>query len=219
MLYARIKIKVFQFLTLALLPVSLLSGCANPQQKASEQEALNKSIPVCFGEEDCATMWSAARRWVLSNSKFKMRHMTDDFIETENSVNNASTDLAFRVILDTPPQKHTKGILVSAWCNNMFGCVPKSFDSAMKFNEYVKASSIKGTIGVDMGEDLTIREVFSRSPAEVAGIRSADKIVARDSIPIASIDEWRLNPPKKGKKIVLTMMRDGQATEISVIPE
>lgn len=117
-----------------------LGGCANQAVIAEKRAAFQNSIPKCYSEKECELMWSAARRWVLNNAGQKFQHVTDDFIETYNPPQN-SPRLAARVIKEPLNDGSGYKIVVSTWCNNMFGCQPDSWDAALSFNRQV--SSVK----------------------------------------------------------------------------
>ncbi|QRY80126.1 hypothetical protein JVX91_03110 [Pseudomonas sp. PDNC002] len=116
---------------------AILSGCANNQSSALKGEFL-RTVPQCHEARDCELKWSAARNWVLRNAGFKIQTYNDDFIETYNPLPN-SPALAARVIKEPIPSGGYE-IRVELWCNNIFGCVPDSWASAVDFNKKVSAA-------------------------------------------------------------------------------
>lgn len=121
------------------LGVSLfLSGCVTSGHSTPAQLAeYKKSIPVCYEKTECQKMWSAARRWILNNSGYKLQHITSDYMETYNP-RNGDTDIAFRASLE--PSGDGYRIVGEAWCGNMFGCVPVQHEAMINFNQYVSDS-------------------------------------------------------------------------------
>ncbi|GBC62501.1 PDZ domain-containing protein [Desulfonema ishimotonii] len=119
-----------------------MTGCAEMQRIQQEKKArivqVQENMPVCDDDKECEIKWAAARRWVLQNSGMKIQHLTDDYIETYNSVNN-SPNLAVRVIKE-PQNDGTYKITMTCGCANVFGCNPDVLDAMESFNAYVNGS-------------------------------------------------------------------------------
>jgi len=125
-------------LIMAVVAAVLLSGCAGMRQRAAERRAdFQRTIPQCSTEKQCSEMWSAAQVWVAKNCRMKIQVATDSIIETYNPVGkHNSTNLAASVTKEPLGDGKYK-IVIKTYCNNPFGCVPNSFESAMDFNEYL----------------------------------------------------------------------------------
>lgn len=112
--------------------VIFLAGCAvSPEQQARINQ-FQATIPQCRNEEVCKQMWEAAQVWVVRNSGFRVQVATDAIIETFSSVGN-TTALAARVVKE-PLGSGSYRIVVSVWCDNIFGCSPNSWSAAQDFN-------------------------------------------------------------------------------------
>ncbi len=64
--------------------------------------------PVCLAAQQCAAMWSAARKWVRNTCGYQLEKDTENLIETYNTVNNTvprqvSRALACRVTRTARP--------------------------------------------------------------------------------------------------------------------
>ncbi|HEY1601810.1 MAG TPA: PDZ domain-containing protein [Pirellulales bacterium] len=76
-------------------------------------------------------------------------------------------------------------------------------------------NSGRGLLGVDLSNDrdaLVISEVWSASPADKAGLRSGDEILAIDDHKVSSRDALReqLRDHRAGDRVTLRIRRDGQ---------
>lgn len=121
-------------------------GCATSGvDAAAAQQRFQKTIPICNDGKECEVKWSAARRWVLSNSSMKIQHYSPDFIETFNP-EAYGAGIAARVTKE-PVSNSDYRIVVEVWCNNMFGCVPPSLQAAQSFNDFVNRSWAAGPGG------------------------------------------------------------------------
>lgn len=111
-----------------------LAGCASMQEQQSANRALfEQTIPVCSGEAQCKMGWAMARNWVIQNCGMKIQNITDTYIETYGS---STTALACRV-MGEPRGPDTWAMVIRTTCGNIFGCVPDSWDSAIRFNREV----------------------------------------------------------------------------------
>lgn len=117
---------------------TLLAGCAVTGNTPERRAELAATAPKCYTDKDCEIMWSAARRWVLSNAGMKLQIVTADFMETYNPLPNSSK-LAVRVTKE-PMREGGYRIAVVTWCDNLIGCVPDNWDAALAFNREVSAS-------------------------------------------------------------------------------
>lgn len=117
----------------------LIAGCVNTEQKQAQAAEFRATIPECHSEQQCELMWSAARRWVLSNAGYKFQHITPDFMETYNPT-ESSLKLAARVVKEPLPDGSGYNIVISTWCANIFGCAPDAHLAAINFNKQVSAA-------------------------------------------------------------------------------
>lgn len=129
----------------ALSLILMIQACASPEQRA-QQEAMARedariyqaSIPRCSTDKECAAKWAAARRWVLDNCGFKLQHITDDYLETYNIRDSASTAMWCRVT-KSPESETVSRIELENGVNNPFsqgGVAP----ARRSFNDYVNAA-------------------------------------------------------------------------------
>ena len=121
-----------KFLLYAPLLIVALSGCmATDQQRAKWRE----TTPVCYSKPDCDVKWSAARRWVQENVKYKIRIYSDDFIETYGK----GDDPEISVSVAKNPTQGGHTIDINVTCGMPFiGCVPSIDSSVLSFNNYVR---------------------------------------------------------------------------------
>lgn len=115
-----------------------LAGCATVQDDPRKREHAQATIPTCKADRECEMKWAAARKWVLTNSSFKMKLMTSDYMETY-SPTGGSALIAVRVSKE-PVVSGGYRLVVGVWCDNMFGCVPDAWDAAIAFNKEVSAT-------------------------------------------------------------------------------
>lgn len=131
--------------TIALLVGSLaVAGCASQEELTARAEAeqaaraqYQASLPRCSSDKECAAKWSAARRWVLDNCGFKLQHVTDDYMETFNIRDPASTAMWCRVT-KSPTSETEYVIELENGANNWF--VGGMLGKRMEFNHYVNAA-------------------------------------------------------------------------------
>ncbi|MES1241775.1 MAG: SHOCT domain-containing protein [Acidobacteriota bacterium] len=103
-----------------------------------------ETIPVCEGEADCKAKWEAAQLWIVHNSAFKLQTATDVLLETF-SPGRSDARLAARVTKE-PLGGGRYRLLVSLWCNNIFGCVPDGWQAALAFNREIGAVAVPVTV-------------------------------------------------------------------------
>jgi len=123
--------------TVAAIVVTALAGCATYRPDPMKQAIAQSTIPVCMSERECELKWAAARRWVLNNASFKIKTISNDFIETHGPI-GGSPLVAVRVNKDPIPTGGYR-IVVGVYCDNMFGCAPDAWDSAIRFNNEVNS--------------------------------------------------------------------------------
>lgn len=122
--------------TLLPLALTILSACASapaPQTVAQ----FRSTIPTCSGPEDCRAKWEAAQIWVSRNAGMKIQTVTDVLIETYNPT-GGDPSLGVRVVKE-PLGGGAYRLVVTLWCDNLFGCVPDPWQKALEFNRAVGA--------------------------------------------------------------------------------
>lgn len=123
-----------------IIAAATLGGCAvtpSPERQAMIDK-INRTVPTCSGTDDCNAKWEAAQLWVVHNSGYKIQTATGVLIETYNP-SKSSPNIAARVTKE-PQGGGTYRILVSVWCDNIFGCRPDAYQSALDFNRVVGAT-------------------------------------------------------------------------------
>lgn len=108
-----------------------------PERQAKLQQ-FRETIPVCEGEADCKAKWEAAQLWVVHNSRYKIQTATDVVIHTYTPV-GADPSIGARVTKE-PLGGGRYQIVVSVFCDNIFGCVPDAIDASLDFNRAVSAA-------------------------------------------------------------------------------
>ena len=58
------------------------------RERESLRGRIEKTTPTCATDRQCELMWSEARQWMLSAPGYKLQHVTDDFMETYNPIND-----------------------------------------------------------------------------------------------------------------------------------
>jgi hypothetical protein len=126
---------------IALILAAALSGCATQPDpaRAARAQDIQRTIPVCDGERDCAVKWEAAQLWVAKNAAYKLQTVTTVLIQTYNP-SRSDTGLAASVTKE-PLGGGKYRILARLWCDNMFGCHPDSSDALLRFNLSVGAAT------------------------------------------------------------------------------
>jgi len=113
----------------------LLPGCAEMMAKRQQNiDQFRQTIPSCT-EETCKARWNAAQAWIVKNCGMKLQIVTDTVIETYNPPKNSLT-LAARVLKEPIGNGEYK-IIITTYCDNIFGCSPDALDAANDFNRYV----------------------------------------------------------------------------------
>ena len=186
-------------IALCLLAV-LLSGCATTTPR--DQAQISEAAPVCYNKSDCQAKWSAATDWVLKHSRMKINIYSSDLIMTDDPASD-SPYLAYLVKRQSTLQPGVYTIEINIWCNDVWGC-----DSAIKagradFNRFVNSAVALNTsnivqagksadfekpkAGVKAGiidGKVVVKNVTPGSPAQKAGLKANDVILAFDNIPV-----------------------------------
>lgn len=126
---------------LATILVTALASCATvpDAERMAMLDQINKTIPTCTGAEDCNAKWEAAQLWVVHHAAYKIQTATNVLIETYNPA-SSSPSIAARVTKE-PMGGGKYRLLVKVWCDNMFGCIPDPYASALDFNKVVGAAT------------------------------------------------------------------------------
>jgi hypothetical protein len=122
------------------LAISLV-GCASsssPELQMKRAE-LERTTPICSGEQDCAAKWDAAQLWIVHNAGYKLQTTTNVLLQTYNAT-GGSPSLAVQVTKEPLGGGRYK-LAVSVSCDNIFGCVPNQWDAALSFNAAVGAAT------------------------------------------------------------------------------
>jgi regulator of sigma E protease len=65
----------------------------------------------------------------------------------------------------------------------------------------------------------TLAEIMPGYPADLAGVKVGDKVIAVDGVPIQSWEDLtKAIQPKAGKTMALTLERDGEQIQVQVVP-
>lgn len=107
------------------LPLLLLAGCVTVPQSPPV------ASPTCAGPADCSAKWDAAQLYVVKHSQMKIQTVTNVLIETFNPP-PYGTELAMRVTKE-PVGNGTYRLVLEAWCNNMFSCLPNPREAKAGF--------------------------------------------------------------------------------------
>lgn len=125
----------------------IATGCVSltPEEMAAREQhqqavvaEYRASLPRCSSDKECQAKWSAARRWVLDNCGFKLQHVTDDYMETFNIRDPASTNMWCRVT-KSPTSETEYVIELENGVNNLFAGGGLQ-DARIRFNSYVNAA-------------------------------------------------------------------------------
>ena len=120
---------------------SLLTSCATTPSPAlqAKQAEFNQTIPVCTDEKDCKAKWEAAQIWIVRNSGYKIQTATDVLLQTYNPT-GGDPKIGVQAVKE-PLGGGRYRIVVKVYCDNIFGCVPNSWDAAIDFNRVVGAAT------------------------------------------------------------------------------
>ena len=114
----------------------------NPAQREEWRLEYSRTLPICSTDSQCEVMWAAARRWVNQNAGFRLDILTDDYMETHRSANEADARLFARVEKQpVNPDAGEYAIAVTLGCHNFLGCVPDRHEAALAFNKFVNTAA------------------------------------------------------------------------------
>lgn len=119
----------------ALLLVAVLGGCATAQpiDPVKLQEA---NAPLnCHGKEQCDLYWQRSQAWIAQNSRYRIQTATDTVITTFGPL-DSSADLAYQ-ITKIPGGDGNANIIITAGCDNIFGCFPEQWEGILLFKRFV----------------------------------------------------------------------------------
>lgn len=119
-------------------------GCANPEYKKMQEEAVFKAKDVsitCKEQQECASKWAKALLWVTNNSVFKLRIANESIIVTEGPIDDFvySTDSAF-AINKIPNGSGGATFIFKSYCANRFGCHPTKEIHLVNFADFVNSN-------------------------------------------------------------------------------
>lgn len=80
---------------------------------------------------------------------------------------------------------------------------------------------IRHALGLSQASAIGIRSVQAKGPAEAAGLRSGDIMIALDGVAIAGVDDVSrvLDAKHINQKTVATVLRAGEKLEFAIVPE
>jgi hypothetical protein len=218
---------------LAIAIVASLSGCVSQAERASNQAAMNESVPVCETTKQCDVAWSAATTWVTEHCAMKLQTVTDSLLQTYNSPPD-SPQISCRVLKERGPTGRS-AIRINVGCANIFGCVPSSVDSVLAFGSFVKAAMTPYAplkLGVNL-EQVTKAGIETSIISEsygvkvlsvVVGQRADGKLTPGDVVTAIGPDRVRsvegfadaLAKHGTGETITVSVIRGGNSMDVPV---
>ena len=180
--------------------VVFFGGCATTGHE--DEARTSQAEPVCYNKSDCEAKWSAAAEWVLNNTKVKIHIFSNDVIITDESPPDSPL-LACFIRKQSTGQAGVYTIAADMWCNNLLGCTPSIKHARASFNKFVNSAGTNGTAknvepiktkdsekpqaGVKAGmidSKVVVKDVVPGSPAQKAGLKVNDVILAFDNVRI-----------------------------------
>jgi hypothetical protein len=130
--------KFFRFTSVFAVVAATACATAVPPERQAKMLEVDRTIPICTSDKDCAAKWEMAQLWVVKNAAFKLQTVTNVLLETYNPTPH-SVDFAARVLKE--PLGNGKYKLVArVWCDNIYGCNRDAWDMLLDFNRTVNAS-------------------------------------------------------------------------------
>ncbi len=128
----------------------LLSGCAAIAENQAARLSAKKRLievqehlvgvrPTCSGDDDCKAKWEVAQLWVVENSFYDLKIVTDVLLETYRS---KGKPLAMKVTKDPIGDGEYK-LVAYASCSNGSGCIVNPTDAVIDFNKTINAVDSK----------------------------------------------------------------------------
>ena len=117
----------------ALIPA--LVGCGVSAEQQARMDQFQRTIPICNTDDQCNLMWQTAQAWVANNAAYQIQIATDTVIQTFNPT-GSTTAIGARVVKE-PLGSGSYRIVVSIYCDNLFGCMPDAWTAAQAFNNTV----------------------------------------------------------------------------------
>ena len=213
----------------------VLSDCATITSK--DKTLLNENVTLCSSKSECDLKWSAAKEWALNHSNMKLQIYSDDLIETYDAPKDSHV-MAFIIRKQPTSNPRVYAISIDLWCNNMSGCVPPIKDAISDFKNHVdltvhndtsysaknvnKETLQKPTSGFRAGvvnNKIIVKTVNSGSPAQKAGLRANDIIIACDNVPLTDMDSF-VNLMKNvhfGDIKQIRIQRDNDILDLSIV--
>lgn len=113
-----------------------LAGCASapPDFTDAQRQEYRNTIPVCQTDRECELAWAEARSYVRENTPFKIRVLTDSYIETFGP-RRMDWDLAYEI--SKKPVDNGYRIVASADCGPGIDCKPTPGTALVEFNRQV----------------------------------------------------------------------------------
>lgn len=212
----------------------LIFGCVSQTNRNQQQEEIDRTIPSCSSQRQCDAAWAAARQWVTQNCGMKIQNYSDDYIETYNSVGDATKTSC--QVTKNPQPSGVNSINIRISCANMFVCVPDQYQSVIEFNKYVGTavnnfSPIK--IGAMMGMadrngqvvenpsysfGMVVRSLEQGYPAYNSGLMIGDIVTSVDDERIRTQSDMTKAMEKyhSGDSVELKVLRKNQEATIKI---
>lgn len=210
-----------------------VSGCVSQAQRASNQAAMNESVPVCETTKQCDVAWSAATSWVTEHCAMKLQTVTDSLLQTYNSPPD-SPELSCRVLKEKGPGGRS-AVRISVGCANIFGCVPDRVASVLAFGSFVKTAMAPYAplkLGVNLqqvtkagNETSVISESYGvKVVSVVVGQRADGRLNPGDLVTaigpdrIRSVEDFAgaLAKHGTGETISLSVIRQGNSLDVPI---
>ncbi len=113
-----------------------LTGCVNQAELETKRAEFERTRPFCYSERECEAKWVAAREWITRTTPWRLRVMTDSYMETY--AGPPSTNLIIRVGRRPALGGYEFGI--ETRCNSiLIPCHPNPYDAELDFNRTLNA--------------------------------------------------------------------------------
>ena len=127
-------------LLLGVMLTGLMTGCANQAELDAKKAEFFRNPATCFSDRECELKWATAQSWVMRNSRWKVRIMTNDYLETFGGPPSPDP---YYVIAKQPRAGGGYTLAIYVKCNSiLLPCTPNPVDAALDFNRTVNATPI-----------------------------------------------------------------------------
>ncbi|MFU8804570.1 MAG: trypsin-like peptidase domain-containing protein, partial [Bradymonadaceae bacterium] len=167
------------------------------------------------------------------NLSVEGRDLYSDFIQTDAPINPGNSggpliSLNGRVIgMNTAINRQGQGISFAIPINMVKTLLPQLHKNGYVVRSWlgVRIQALQPLVARSFGLDgvggALVTEVVDESPAAKAGLRAGDVIVRLDTTPIVSSEQlpWLVSTTEGGKKVSLTVIRNGKERKVDVVVE